>query len=228
MVAVLIVVVAICMVLPPMLRTSEVTKSTVDREPLPKQYVTMSTRWFEDQIGWIRSPASVERGMRYFYDKTGVQPYLVLTEDIHGDYSPTGQAVWDYGNEVYNELFSDEGHLVFVFQCQDNSTQYNMAGVTGAMAKTVVDEEALEILYDYFDHYFNSDVSDDEMFSLSFQKAADRMMTRTPSYGWMAILAIAVIVILIVVFLVLRLIYRRRKEEAEETERILSTPIDRL
>lgn len=208
---------------------SGITKSTIDREPLSKQYGTFTGSWFEDNIGWIRSPAKVEQGLKYFYDKTGVIPYLVLIEDINGNYNPGGQACWDYGEMIYQRMFNDEAHMVFVFQCRDESDVYNMAAVTGAQAKTVLDDsEALEILYDYFDSYFWSDRTDDEMFADAFHDAADRIMKKTPNYTFIVVIAVVIVIGLVVAFFIIKEIHRRKKEAAEETERILNTPVDRL
>lgn len=212
--------------------SSGVTKSTIDREPLAKQYVTDTGEYIDDSIGWIRSRNKVEKGLRYFYDKTGVMPYLVVTEQVAGTYNPTGQQVWDYGNEVYDREFDDEGHLVFVLQCRDESVDYTMAGVTGAMAKTVVDEEALEILYDYMDANFHSDKSEDDMFADTFRDAADRMMTRDGDNVSKAVKIVGgglvIVAGLVVLYLILKAILKRQREKAEETQRILETPVEKI
>ena len=151
--------------------SGDITRSTIEREKLDGQYVTLSSAWYDDSaMGWISSPAVLEDGLMDFYNATGVQPYLVITDQINGDYSPTGDEVWEYANQVYDQMFSDEGHLVFVFQCQDGGTDYMMAACTGAQAKVVLDDaEALEILYDYVDYYFWSDYDEDEMFARAFR-----------------------------------------------------------
>lgn len=212
--------------------SSGITASTVDREPLGKQYVTDTGEYIDDSIGWIRSRSKVEKGLRYFYDKTGVMPYLVVTEQVDGTYHPTGQQVWDYGDTVYDREFSDEGHLVFVLQCRDETTDYTMAGVTGTMAKTVIDEEALEILYDYMDHNFYSDKSEDEMFADTFRDAADRIMSREgePMAKAVKILGGGAIILagLVVVYLILKAILKRQREKAEETQRLLETPVEKI
>lgn len=201
-----------------------ITKSTIDREPLGKQYVNLSTTWLQDDIGWIRSNSKVEKGLRYFYDKTGVQPFLYLTETVNGSYTPSGPEVQAFANDVYDQLFTDEGHMVFVFQCRDESDIYTMAAVTGMQAKTVVDDEALEILYDFMDSYFYSDKTEDELFADAFHSAADRMMKTTPSYGAIFIILILAIILATVIFFILKAIFKRKKEAAQETIDILNAP----
>lgn len=207
--------------------SGDITTSTVNREKLDAQYVTLSDKWYDDSaMGWIASGKVLERGLRDFYDKTGVQPYLVITDAVEGAVNPTGDEVWSYANKVYDQMFKDEGHMVFVFQCQDGSTDYMMAAATGAQAKAVVDDEALEILYDYVDYYFYSDYDEDEFFAKSFQKAADRMMTKTTNPVIVIALVVGGVGALFVIFLIIKNVHKRQKEKAAETERILNTPVD--
>lgn len=210
--------------------TGSITRSTLDREPLDKQYVTLSDEWFDDSsMGWIRSPAVLKDGLKEFYNDTGVQPYLVITSDIHGNFAPSGQEVLNYANDIYNERFTDEGHMVFVFQCPDGGTDYTMAACTGAMAKTVIDDnEALEILYDYVDHYFYSDCDEDEMFANAFRDAGQRIMNKQLTTLQVIIIGIVVIVVAVILYSIITASMKRSKEKAEETERILNTPLEKL
>ncbi len=62
---------------------NDITKSTVVRDPLPKGSVD-ETEYYTDTIGWIGNRTELLDGMKYFYQKTGVQPYLYLTDNING------------------------------------------------------------------------------------------------------------------------------------------------
>lgn len=219
---------AIVIAINPFGNTSGVTKSTVDREKLDASYVQLSNDWIQDDIGWIRSESQVIKGLRAFYEKTGVQPYLVLTESVYGSTTPTGDQCWDYGNEIYDAKFADEGHMVFVFQCLDGGVDYTMAAVTGNQAKTVLDDEALEILYDYIDSRFSSNDTEDELFANAFSMAAERIMKVTPSALAQIAVPVAVVIGLIVAFLIIKSVFKRRKEAAAETQRLLETPIEEI
>lgn len=209
--------------------SAHITASTEDREKLDPQYVTLSDQWYDDSaMGWISSGSLLEKGLRSFYQKTGVQPYLVITDEVNGSTSPTGDEVWDYANQVYDQMFTDEGHMVFVFQCPDGGLDYMMGAVTGAQAKTVIDDEALEILYDYVDTYFYSDYDEDEMFARAFQDAGNRIMSKTVSPVIVIVLVIGVVAVLIIVFCILKAVFKRSKEKAAETERILNTPVSSI
>ena len=210
--------------------SGDITRSTIEREKLDGQYVTLSSAWYDDSaMGWISSPAVLEDGLMDFYNATGVQPYLVITDQINGDYSPTGDEVWEYANQVYDQMFSDEGHMVFVFQCQDGGTDYMMAACTGAQAKVVLDDaEALEILYDYVDYYFWSDYDEDEMFARAFRDAGKRIMDTQMTTGQTVAIAAVIIVVAVVAVVIVRSVLKRQKEKAAETERILNTPVDKI
>ena len=208
--------------------SNQITRSTIERTKLAKQYVVLSEKWYDDSaMGWISSGHTLEQGLRRFYNETGVQPYLVITDQIDGNYSPTGDELWKYANQIYDETFSDEGHMVFIFQCEDGGTEYMMAACTGNQAKTVVDEEALEILYDYIDSYFYSDMDEDEMFSRAFSDAAKRIMVTQMSTGSIVAIVIGVIVVAVLILLIVISVIRHSREKAEETERILNTPLEK-
>lgn len=208
----------------------DITRSTISRERLDGRYVNLSREWYDDSsMGWIRSGSRLESGLKDFYNETGVQPYLVIVSDIDGNTDPTGQEVWDYADRIYSEKFDDEGHMVFVFQCQDNSSEYMMAACTGVQAKVVLDEEeALEILYDYIDYYFYSDLDEDEMFAQAFSDAAQRIMTKQVPTGQVVAVVFGVIAAGVIVLLVIKSIHKRAKEKAEERERILKTPVSKF
>ena len=91
--------------------------------------------------------------------RTGVQPFLYLTDTVNGTTSPTADDMDAYSNALYDQLFQDEGHLLVLFQEYNSSGNYNMWYVCGSQAKVVIDQEAVDILFDYLDHYYYSDLS---------------------------------------------------------------------
>lgn len=57
---------------------ANVPASTVERTALPAGSVN-ETGYFTDEDGdWIHDPAKLERGLRHFYEETGVQPYVYI------------------------------------------------------------------------------------------------------------------------------------------------------
>lgn len=216
--------------LAPFAGSNGITRSTIGRQPLDKQYVqTGDGQFFRDDIGWIGSPNRLNKDLRYFYEKTGVWPYLVITETVYGSYSPSGEDVMDYAEEIYRERYTDEGHMVFVFQSKDNSDYYMMGCYTGAQANLVIDTyEATEILYDYLDSYWWTDKDEEAFFGDAFADAADRIMKVTPNYTYRVVVVIGIVVVLLILLTITNKIIKRKKEKAAETERLLNTPIEHI
>lgn len=214
---------------PTLVKGGSIGKSTVAREKLDPQYVDeVPSGWYDDRIGWIKNDATLVGGLKAFYKYTGVRPYLILTEDIEFNKYPTGQEVQDYAAKWYDANVHDEGHIVFVMQCIDETDEYKLAVCTGKQAKVVMDDEACNILYDYIDSYWYSNRSEAELFGDAFEDAGKRVMTKTPNYTFVVIIVALTVVGLFVVLQIVKASFKRKREAAAETERILSTPIDQL
>lgn len=138
---------------------SSIQRSTYEREKLPASAVT-ETAYYTDEGGWFSNRAQLESGMRQFYEDTGVQPYLYLLEN--GSVTSVSQLT-DMAEEMYPQLFTDEGHFLLVF-CDDGYGSYNCGYAVGSQAKTVMDDEAIAILADYLDRYYNDySISEEEI-----------------------------------------------------------------
>ena len=204
---------------------NEITLSTVEREPLPDGSVT-ETDYYTDTIGWIGNRSELTSGMKHFYEKTGVQPYLYLTDDINGSTNPSMEDLESFANEKYDELFADEAHLLLVF-FEYQSSRYMDYYVVGTQAATVIDTEAGDVLLDYIDsYYYDDNRTDEEFFSDAFRDSADRIMevTRSP---WIAVLIVfGVIILLALLFFWWRHAKKQKNLEAQQTEDILKTPLE--
>ncbi len=203
----------------------DITKSTVAREAL-KPGMVNETGYFTDELGWIRNKTELESGLKYFYQKTGVQPYVYITDTVNGSHYPTETSLESYANKLYDKLFTDEAHLLFVF-FEYEPSQYMYCGVGGAQTKTIIDKEAQDILLDYVDkYYYDKGLSEEEFFSKAFSDTADRIMTVTKS-PWIPVLIVAGAVILIMIlFLWWRKAKVQKNIEAKQTEEMLSKPLD--
>ena len=95
--------------------TSE-TSETV-REKLDSSAVN-ETGWYTDEGDLISSSSTLEAGLEEFYEATGVQPYVYILES--GSVSSVNDIV-DQAEELYDELFTDEGHFLLVF-CESSSS----------------------------------------------------------------------------------------------------------
>lgn len=206
---------------------SSITASTVEREPLPSGIVN-ETDYYTDDAGWVENHTVLVNGLRHFYNKTGVQPHVYITTEINGSSHAKLAQVQDYAEEKYDELFTDEAHLLLMFY-EGTPNEYITYYVTGTQAKSVIDDEAGDILLDYIDrYYYDTSLNTSEFFSKSFADAADRMMevTRSP---WIPVLLVAGVIILVGL---LYFWWRKRQEQAaidaQRTEEILNTPIERF
>ncbi len=201
-----------------------VTASTREREALPAGSVN-ETDYFTDELSWIGTRSALISGMRSFYQKTGVQPYLYLTDSIDGDRSPSNNQIGQFANTLYDELFTDESHYLLVFQEYNNS--YHMGYTVGSQAKTVIDKEAEDIILDYVErHYYNQNLTDEQMFSKAFEDAGERIMSITTS-PWIPVLIVfGIVIVLAVAFFWWRAHKKQKNLEAEQTQKIFETPLE--
>ena len=140
---------------------AEIQTSTIRRERLNSSSL-VNVGWYTDNLDWIRDPDKLEKGLAYFYKRTGVSPYLYLTEDAEGVLDPTAAQLDAFAGELYDTLFRDEAHFLVVFQ--EHNGVYNTRYVCGLEARAVMDDEACEILLDYLDAYYFGDYDDEEYF----------------------------------------------------------------
>lgn len=230
-----IIVVLVLMVIVGMMLSSSgggVTKSTRNRTPLPSGNVQTTDYWTEyrepGENNWIGNTTKLESGMQKFYQKTGVQPYLYLTGTVNGNSNPSDAEVEAFANDLYDQLFTDEGHFLLVFQNYDNSSEYHMAYVTGTAAETVIDREAADIILDYVEYRYTTEDTEEELFSNAFSMSADRIMTVTKS-PWIPILKLGgTIILVLILFNIWKAVKAQKNREDEATERILNADVEKL
>ena len=206
-----------------------VSTSTIQREPLPMS-MSKETSYYTDNLGWIRKPAKLESGMKEFYKATGVQPHLYIAGDVEGDDYPDNIKVEAWMDKTYDELFTDEAHLMFLFL--DNGYDYGSWILVGKEANSVIDMEAQGIIHDYLDRYVTSDMDDEEMFSTVFSKSAQRIMTVHES-PWAKVLTYAIVIAGGVIIVRIVLAGRRKKREQQLIKNqqdidILNTPLEKI
>ena len=202
-----------------------IAKSTVEREKLPASAV-QETAYYTDADGsWVRSPSQLERGMRAFYQETGVQPYLYI---LPNGESTSIDELTARAETLYGELFDDEGHFLLVF-CDNGYGSFNCGYTVGSQAKTVMDDEAVGILADYLDRYYSDmSISEEEIFSNAFEKTGERIMTVTRSPVVPVAACIAVVAVAVLVFITLKKRREQREREQKRAEEILKTPLEKF
>ncbi len=207
---------------------SDVTKSTVQRVALPAGSVN-ETGYYTDELGWIDNETKLLAGMKNFYQETGVQPYLYITDTVNGSHSPTATDLKNFTEGLYDDLFTDEAHLLLVFFEYNSNSNYMDHCVRGIQAKTVIDDEAADILLDYIgSYYFDNSLSEAEFFSKAFNDAAQRIMTVTRS-PWIAVfIVIGVLALVVILFVWWNHNKKQKNLEAQQTEEMLKTPLEKF
>lgn len=200
--------------------SGSITASTYAREPLEAGIVN-ETDYYDDQAGWFGRSSVLEDGMKYFYQETGVQPYLILMDE----YMSVSECD-EYTQSLYDTLFTDEAHLLYVFN--DNGGNYIMSTAVGSAARQVMDDEAINILYDYTEQYYYGSLAEDDMFNEVFRNTADRIMSKTTSPIFYIVIGICVIVVVAIIGFTIRKATLNKAREAEATERILNSDLGDL
>lgn len=204
---------------------NEVSRSTVEREKLPSSAVKETAYYTDADGSWIYSPSTLERGMRAFYENTGVQPYLYI---LPNGAATSTQELSSQAEKLYDRLFTDEGHFLLVF-CDDGYGSFHCGYTVGSQAKTVMDDEAVGILADYLDRYYNDySLSEEEIFSNAFSGTANRIMTVTQSPLVPVAICIGVVVVAVLIFLGIKEYRKKKQRDQEHMEKILNTPLEKF
>ena len=161
-----------------------------ERGPLPEDVANYTGPMYTDHLNWIENSMQMQAGLENFYHLTGVRPHVYIVGEIDGNLEPSSAQVEEFAIGLYDELFTDEAHLLFVFfesgEWPDNITE--VYALPGTQARSVMDREALKILVDYIEYYdsrfFNvGDVGMEQVFSYAFDDAAQRIMRRHPEHS---------------------------------------------
>jgi len=188
------------------------------------------TAYYNDTTGsFIQSDPQLTSGLKRFYELTGVQPYAYVTDNINGDYAPDNDSLDVFSENLYDGLFTDEGHLLFVYVDLTSSDGFSGHIVIGFSAQTVIDDEAYNILVDYINaYYYDSSLSNEQFISNAFSDAAERIMYVEKS-AWPYVFIVLGVVTITVILLIW---WKKRKEqknlEAKQTEDILNTPLEKF
>lgn len=145
--------------------------------------------WYQDDLNWIISKNVMI--LKDFYQETGIQPYIAFI--------PYSSNLWNgndlnetkadaYLQTLYQNKFQDEGHFIFAyFSCQFDSRN-EMDGqfryVSGYAADSIMDREAVSILWGYYKkYYYDTSLTMEEMISTTFSKTADSIMDKATNGG---------------------------------------------
>ena len=183
----------------------------------------------EDETGWIENTGRLSRDLQEFYDKTGVQPYIVLKS--YDAALVSDQEKEAYAQQWYEEHIDNEYTFLYMyFQEASESEIGYMAYVNGKAVSSVMDAEAVNIFWDYIDRYWmDESMSMDQVFQKTFDSTADTIMEKsktTQDVMWMAVIVTGVIALAIAGILFFRMKAKREKEKAKEAADILNAPLE--
>lgn len=207
--------------------SSSIPASTRNREKLNSS-ISFDSNCIVDELGWFDSVSRAGTRLKSFYDKTGVQPYIVLLQ-YHPELVTDSQKE-DYALQYYEDNIDNEATFLYMYfaeEDQDNDVGY-MCYVNGKQVDSVMDSEAIEIFWAYIDRSWYSDTSTDTLFADAFEMTADTIMKKSRTATDIAfVVATGVVIILILITLIFVMVTKRRheRERAEETQRILNTPL---
>lgn len=202
-----------------------IQKSTYAREKLPASAVTETGYYTDEDGSWFSNRAELESGMRQFYRDTGVQPYLYV---LPNGTTTSVSRLTEMAEALYPQLFQDEGHFLLVF-CDDGNGSFNCGYTVGSQAKTVMDDEAKAILADYLDRYYSDySISEEEIFSYTFEKTGERIMTVTKSSLPTVAVCIAVTAAAAAALILVRRHQEQKERDRRRTEEILKTPLEKF
>lgn len=180
-----------------------------------------------DHAGFFDNPSWTQSQLRAFYDQTGIQPMIVINS-----YDPSLKTDADkdaYAQEYYQEHIPNEDTFLYMyFPDADPDEVGYMTTVAGLNAASVMDSQAQDIFWNILDSQWVSDQSTDQVFANTFNQTAKRIMTRTATSKdiWSKVLIIGIIAAVVIGIIAVLVVRRRNeKQRAEETERILSTPL---
>ena len=206
-------------------KDSWLTKSTIQRRALPSDQCVKTDSWYQDETGKFIGADDADNiiaGMEYFYEKTGVQPYLWVSSfyDKTNHYPSINEGPkrrQKILEEKYEELFkSDEGHLlVALSDSQERPGFYFWVVYPGKSAKMqVMDDEAVQILLDCLSYKFefeNGEAHRGLTINNAFVKAADTIMKDQTIKSY----AVAVVIVGALLLIAIVSIFSIRKRSKE-------------
>lgn len=155
-------------------------------------------------------------GFKSFYDKTGVYPHLYIIEKAEPDMDA-------YVHELYEKLFKEEGNLLIVYVADVDDCWFS----GGRNIGDTIDDKALDVIigkiYSLWD---NGNLA--VRFGDGLDRAGKDITSKSPWYGVMTVLIVALAVI-ILVFILFKWWQKKKqaeREEAEHLEQILSQPLE--
>ena len=203
-------------------------KNYVQREKLVTNNGFM-TDCVTDNSDLFSNETAMESKLKHFHDKTGVQP--VIISNTYNNNINSNDDAFNWAVDYYDNNIDREDCLVLVyFDAYDIDDEGYSALVTGHQVDSIMDSDAIEIFWGYFDRYWNSDATWDDMFVQTFNSTADTIMTVHKTTGDVVFIVVALFIAIIVGVVIVAVVIQKRKqakEKAESDERILNADLSK-
>lgn len=177
-----------------------------------------------DNDYWFDNVSRTEKELKDFYNKTGVQPYIVINS-----YNPeftTDSEKTEYAVQWYDKNIDNECSFLYMYFPESNPDEVGyMSYVVGKQAESVLDTDVIDTFFENLDNNWYTDKSTDDMFYDTFMDTARYAMKGYSVVPTMIVFAFTVCCLLLVVKNVQN---SRAWEKAQETEKVLNTNIDDL
>lgn len=209
--------------------SGSIAPSTIERQKLA-DVDAFDNDCIVDEVGWLDNKTKTAKELKYFYDKTGVQPYVVLHRYDITLTDDTKKELW--ARNYYDENIGVENGFLYAYfeEASSNEVGY-MVYVNGKQTSSVMDSEAVEIFWNYIDkNWYDSSLSMDQVLINSFNDTADTIMTVSTTRNDIVkylIIGLVGIILFIIIYKMIAAKYKREREKAQETIEILNTPLER-
>ncbi len=114
-----------------------------------KGYCDATGVYFDDLAGIVKDEKKFNEAMRSFYDKTGVEPYLLTTVESKFPSSVYGKlgkdTLEEYAYDQYLDRFDDEGHYMICYVVANDGTEMWLE-MAGTDTTSLLDDTVFESL----------------------------------------------------------------------------------
>lgn len=203
-----------------MSRSGDIPASTQNRDKL-NLGIGFNNDCVVDEIDWVYNPSGVAKLLQSgFYEKTGVQPYVVFHRYDPSLVTDDDKELW--AQEYYERNIDNEGTFLYVyFAEEDTDTNVGyMTTVNGREVSTVMDAEAINIFWAYIDQEWYGDGSTDELLVTAFKNTANRIMDKGTTWTDVFIFVVIAIIVIACAYTVIHGMKLRRQHEKERNEEV--------
>ena len=156
-----------------------------------------------DELEWIDDEEGLAGELRYFYEETGIQPYIWLR--AYDETLTSDDEKLAFAEEWYEANIDNEGTFLFVYFAEENADEGAgyMCCVSGGDIGDVMDDEAIEVFWEKIDAYWDSDQETADIFAAVYEETADEIMAGSgDAIGIARIITTLAAVLVLIVFAV--------------------------